>query len=293
LNGGPGGNGGNGGGAGSFSGISEIVPGSGNYNGGYFVGSSNPYFIGGGGGGAGQSGFNSIQGGHGGSGISSDIAGGASMFYGGGGGAGMLAEAPIGSGSAGLGGGGNGGRSGGGGSGINGLGGGGGGGGIFSSGGPGGSGVIILRFPSYTPAPTAPAFIYVDLNSVTTTSSDIRYSFRTGENTTAMTWPINTSTQYSLGPSQNIYIGGTVTPNISAASFVDPKFGIQYELRDSNGNTMPPSGGASDFLSVVKLSQTQYAIQTKLTGAQLYDQTGMSGSWSFRIHATAVPLPAP
>jgi hypothetical protein len=105
-----------------------------------------------------------------------------------------------------------------------------------------------------------------------------------------MTWPINTSTQYSLGHNENIYIGGTVTPNISAASFIDPKFGIHYELRGAQGQTLP-SGGSSDFLSVFKLSQTQYAIQTKLTGAQLYTQTGNVGSWSFRIHATAVPLP--
>jgi hypothetical protein len=104
-----------------------------------------------------------------------------------------------------------------------------------------------------------------------------------------MTWPINTSTQYSLGPSQNIYIGGTETVKISAASFIDQNFSIQYELRGANGETLP-SGGASDYLSVVMLSQNQYAIQTKLTGAQLYTQTSGSGSWYFRIHATAVPL---
>jgi hypothetical protein len=237
--------------------------------------------------------------------MSSDIAGGASTFYGGGGGAGMLNTAPPDTGLGGLGGGGNGSRSGVGGSGINGLGGGGGGGSTGSvspgsilqpGGGLGGSGVIIIRFPSYIPVPMEPAFIYVDLNSVTPTSTAIQYSFRTGRNTIAMTWPINTSTQYSLGPSQNIYIGGTDTPNIVAASFVDTNntsnYDIQYELRGSIGQTLP-SGGSSNFLSVVALSQNQYAIQTKLTGAQLYTQTGNVGNWTFRIYATAVPRSAP
>jgi hypothetical protein len=296
-NNGAGGNGGNGGGAGSSLGVSPIYGGQGNINnGGSYV--TNDYLIGGGGAGSGEGGFTSGQGGHGGRGMSSDIAGGASTFYGGGGGAGMLNTAPPDTGLGGLGGGGNGSRSGVGGSGINGLGGGGGGGSTGSvspgsilqpGGGLGGSGVIIIRFPSYIPVPMEPAFIYVDLNSVTPTSTAIQYSFRTGRNTIAMTWPINTSTQYSLGPSQNIYIGGTETVKISAASFIDQNFGIQYELRGANGETLP-SGGASDYLSVVMLSQNQYAIQTKLTGAQLYTQTSGSGSWYFRIHATAVPL---
>ena len=294
---GAGSNGGNGGGAGSTIGTSETKwGGQGTYNGGSHM--TNDYLIGGGGAGSGERGFDSHQGGHGGRGLSSDIAGGGALtFYGGGGGTGMLNTAPPDTGLGGLGGGGNGSRSGVGGSGINGLGGGGGGGSIGSvspgelfppGGGPGGSGLVIIRFPSYIPVPMDPAFIYVDLNSVTSTSNDIRYSFRTGESTIAMTWPINTSTQYSLGPSQNIYIGGTDTPNIVAASFVDQTFGIQYELRGFNGDTV--IGGSSNFLSVVALSQNQYAIQTKLTGAQLYTQTGDVGSWTFRIYATAVPL---
>jgi hypothetical protein len=135
------------------------------------------------------------------------------------------------------------------------------------------------------------------LNSVT--SDDIRYSFRTGGSTTGITWTIDTSTQYSLGPNEYIYIGGeSVNPNISAASFVNVNdannFGIQYELRDERGETMP-STGAINFLSVVALpsNPTQYAIQTRLTGQELYAQTGNSGNWGFRINATAVPLPTP
>jgi hypothetical protein len=233
--------------------------------------------IGGGGGAGGVAPDSDGNGGNGGIGRQSSITG--TAIYYAGGGAGV-------NGIGGLGGGGSSGESGAI-PGTNGLGGGGAPG--YLQGLSGGSGVIILRFPSFTTA-----FIYMDITSVSSTSNDIRYSFRNGGGTTTMAWTIDPTVQHTLPPNQSIYIGGTVNPNIIGASFINSinatNHNIVYALRGFDG-TILHSTGSSTFVSVGASNAIQYAIQTKLTGEQLFAQTGMMGSWSFQIVAIPVIKP--
>jgi hypothetical protein len=126
-------------------------------------------------------------------------------------------------------------------------------------------------------------------------SDNIRYSFRNGEGTSTMSWTVDSTVQHTLPANQNIYIGGTVDPKISAASFIHStnatKYNIAYEVRNNDGSVV--IGPAGTFVSVGASNANEYAIQTKLTGQEFLTQTGWMGQWVFRIIAIPIPMPTP
>ena len=137
--------------------------------------------------------------------------------------------------------------------------------------------------PAPVPPPLQPAFIILQLEGVQG-QGNIKLKFKSKSNSSDISWNISNQ-EYIVNPNSYIYIGGTKTPSIPAATKLKTSNNqIKYELRDDWGNILP-STGANEFVSIF-IVDNNYVIRPNLSGEQLFYNTGWVGSWSFTIMAS-------